>query len=72
MDEQGCVKIKNLNFPNVREDNEELPLESWLAVVRQLKELPLKEMAGHDTGLGIQNRWDEIETIVKTNLSLNR
>ena len=72
MDEQGYVKIKNLNFPNVREINEELPLESWLAIVRQLKELPLKELAGHGTGPGIQNRWDEIEAIVKTSLSLNR
>lgn len=72
MDDEGALKCQNLNFPAVPPTTAELQLMEWLGIIDQLKEQPLHEMKGWNVGEGIQNRWDEIKVLTKTNLSLNR
>jgi len=69
MDENLRCFCKNLNFPNLPETNwtEEMSVPTIMAIIDQLKKKPAKEYPNR-----FPSRWEEIKTLTRTQLSLNR
>lgn len=68
MNENLGIKCQNLNFPDLPPTNwsSNMTPENCYNIVEILKETPSVEFPNH-----FKNRWEEIATITKTNLSLN-
>lgn len=64
------IMLDNLNFPDIPAHEDDISVNTWLAVIGQLKEAPVKDTAAYKTNF--KNRWEEISGIVGANLYLNR
>lgn len=73
MNDDGIIMLKNLNFPDNPAHKEDVSIPTWLAIIDQLKEQPLKNMADWTVNKEqYKTRWDEIVAITKINVDLNR
>ena len=66
MNENGAILCKNMNFPEFEETNwtGNMTLQTVSAIIEQLKKTPSVELPEI-----VNNRWDEIKTIVSMEIA---
>lgn len=70
MTEDCVTMLDNLNFPDIPAHPDEISINTWLAIIEQLKEAPRKDTAAYNAAF--KNRWEEIVEITRMNLYENR
>lgn len=69
MTDTGHILCQNTNFPDLPESDwsETMTVSVACSILSQLKNMPAVEFPHR-----FQNRWEEIQTLTKTQLSINR
>ncbi len=70
MDDNFLIMVTNLNYPDLAPMNQsDITMGAWINIIEWMKEQP---HTGTYSGAKFTSYWDEVWTITRTQLSLNR